>query len=1202
MTNNSATNAEFPARRRRRPILERIEERTLLSTIQVTSTSDRAFTADNVLTLRDAIQLVDGELTVGQLSAAQQSLVTGTPDQTGVTDTIDFAIPGSGPFTISPTSPLPALTHPVVIDGYSQTGAAANTQADSDNAVIQIVLSGAMTTGDGLSIGASGCTIEGLAIEQFSGNGIQITSTGTDALIAGNFIGTDVTGKKALPNSEDGVGVAASKVTIGGTATGARNVVSGNLASGVYISQGSLDFVEGNFIGTDVMGKTAIPNGGDGVSVNGGKSDRIGGLTGSGTQRAGNIISGNHGDGIFIGGGALDITVEANFIGTDPGSDAIGNGNAGVRVFQSTLDSIGGTAAGAGNVIDSNSGDGISLTNADGTQVLDNFLGTLVSGQLGAYIPFGNPLENQADGISVLDASDTSQSPYKISGNVLGYCGGVGIAVTGVPEAQICDNMIGTDSTGEQPGAIGSDGIAVVDSKLLPSGYFSPVANVSIVGNVVSSCNGDGISAISSSVAMEGNEIGTDKKGNGTEFNANLSNYGDGIDVLASGVTIGGAVAADSNLVSNNSGDGISISAFSTALVEGNEIGTNIKGTGPFPNLSDGIVVFGLAQATIGGSVNGAGNVISSNGGDGISVVGPNTIGGTNGGTLVATALVVANVICSNGVSGISVTNWDSISISGNDIGTNKNGLTKLGNANDGILLQNSESSSIGAGNSIMGNNGYGVLILGSQSSQNVIMGNQIGTAGNPNQLDGVLIEQQASGNIVGPSNTISSNRSSGVELSGTETSNNVIEGNAIQGQNIGVLIDEGATSNTVGSTVEGGGNTISSNSLAGVEIAGVSGAGTANNSVIGNRIGTDASGQTPQGNAIGVLIFSSASNSVGSTAMGAGNTIAGSSTAGVEIIGTNAKSNTVEGNLIGAPTQSAAFENQPPDPTAPWIQAVGVLITDAAGNSVGGTVSGSANSIWGNDTGVEIAGYDSSLLNAFNTVVGNTIGAKTTSNVLGIWVDNVPYTHIQDNTIPGNTEAGVYINGADATDNEVQNNTIGPGNLGFPSFDSVSENPFPIGVYIDGSSENTIGGSASARNTIQGNGAGVYVLGNDGSATDNDIGGNRIENNSLYGVILVNAPHNNVPPDSGTSSGLSANTYSRDLIANFREYSGSVPITPRSSSGQGSGAKAKKPAHHSHHAAHSSPRRTASHASETVHGHSVPAGPMRKSRSRVAK
>src|SRR4029453_9676203 len=57
-----------------------------------------------------------------------------------VPDQIPFSIPGAGPHTISPLTPLPALTDPVIIDGYSQPGASSNTLAKGDNALLQVVV------------------------------------------------------------------------------------------------------------------------------------------------------------------------------------------------------------------------------------------------------------------------------------------------------------------------------------------------------------------------------------------------------------------------------------------------------------------------------------------------------------------------------------------------------------------------------------------------------------------------------------------------------------------------------------------------------------------------------------------------------------------------------------------------------------------------------------------------------------------------------------------------------------------------------------------------------------------------------------------------------------------------------------------------------------------------------------------------------
>jgi len=149
----------------------------------------------------------------------------------------------------------------------------------------------------------------------------------------------------------------------------------------------------------------------------------------------------------------------------------------------------------------------------------------------------------------------------------------------------------------------------------------------------------------------------------------------------------------------------------------------------------------------------------------------------------------------------------------------------------------------------------------------------------------------------------------------------------------------------------------------------------------------------------------------------------------------------------------------------------------------------------------------------------------------------------------------------------------------------------FPIGVYIQDSSLNTIGGSVSGEgNAISGNSVGVYIFGSAGSSSGNTISNNHIVNNQRYGILLYNAPSNS----------QTANVMNGNEIANFREFSGPVPSTTQSSSSKGSGSKAKKPAHHSNHVVHQSPRRTTPHAAVQVHGRQVPAGPIRKPRARV--
>jgi CSLREA domain-containing protein len=155
-------------------------------------------------------------------------------------DHIGFNIPDSvdpGVKTITPTSILPGITEPVIIDGYSQPGSSVNSAAKGTNAKLRIQLNGTNVDDSGVAVGASNTVVKGLVINRFRGTGIAIQPSGADLLsnvkIEGNFIGTNPTGTAKRRNVNGVIFTAATKSTIGGTSLASRNLISGNNGNGV---------------------------------------------------------------------------------------------------------------------------------------------------------------------------------------------------------------------------------------------------------------------------------------------------------------------------------------------------------------------------------------------------------------------------------------------------------------------------------------------------------------------------------------------------------------------------------------------------------------------------------------------------------------------------------------------------------------------------------------------------------------------------------------------------------------------------------------------------------------------------------------------------------------------------------------------------------------------------------------------------------
>ena len=149
-------------------------------------------------------------------------------------------------------------------------------------------------------------TIAGNVISGNTGYGVYVSDLGTsNNIIEGNLVGTGIAGTNAIPNASFGIGVwsGAAGNVIGGSAAGARNVVSGTVVGsigfgyGITLGGAISNSVEGNYIGTDISGKSAVPNVGPAVAI---YSGAVGNVIGGTNSADGNLIAFNDSYGLII--------------------------------------------------------------------------------------------------------------------------------------------------------------------------------------------------------------------------------------------------------------------------------------------------------------------------------------------------------------------------------------------------------------------------------------------------------------------------------------------------------------------------------------------------------------------------------------------------------------------------------------------------------------------------------------------------------------------------------------------------------------------------------------------------------------------------------------------------------------------------------------------------------------------------------------
>jgi hypothetical protein len=290
---------------------------------------------------------------------------------------------GTGALVITPASPLPALTVPVVLAGVGKI-------------TINDANAGASAVGIELAPGSGGSMITGVTIMGSGGAGILAASSG-------NVIAGDNIGSLSTPNHA-GIIVQAASNRIGGSSPEARNLISGNTQEGVLFSGSAStgNVVEGNFIGSDGTGRGAIPNLIGVAAFAGASANTIGGTV----YRAGNLISGNKQDGVLISGRATTHNaVQGNLIGVQINRlERLSNGTGLLVTRNATGNLIGGDKTGAGNM----------FRYEPGGAVVVNGTGTAADAIRGNSMAEDGPL-TQGPGIRLTNGGNGNEPPAHIS-------------------------------------------------------------------------------------------------------------------------------------------------------------------------------------------------------------------------------------------------------------------------------------------------------------------------------------------------------------------------------------------------------------------------------------------------------------------------------------------------------------------------------------------------------------------------------------------------------------------------------------------------------------------------------------------------------------------------------------------------------------------------------------------------------------------
>jgi hypothetical protein len=466
-----------------------------------------------------------------------------------------------------------------------------------------------------------------------------------------------------------------------------------------------------------------------------------------------------------------NMQIVGNDIGLDPdGATAAGNRGDGIELLASSNNTIGGEAAGDGNVISANGQQGILVSLSSNNVITNNEIGTDAAGTAA--------LGNAFNGILVTDLS--------------------------------ARNLIGGEATG------GNDPT---------QGVFDRPPE----GNLISGNGANGVLINDKATAnqLSGNFIGTDASGN-----LALGNGQNGVAIVQAnnnsllGCTIQTNPFVFYNVIDGNGANGLLVDNSNGTTIQANFFGMGANNDTAVGNALNGVVVEGTsAHTTMGGPIP-LGNVDAANSQNGIAVsntasfftsyntfcglaafsTDPNFGNGADGMLITSTGgniLIRTNVITENGHDGVELSGAaQGVRVTGNIIGLNTSGFSAMGNVDNGVEVDGTAHGDVIGGpqptfnvvpqNTISFNGGNGVAIDG--HAHGITVNNSfIGTDVTGGQLRGnggagVYVGPGTSGNVIGSPlasllTVISANQGDGVDLQGTT-------GNAVVGSLIGTNAD----------------------------------------------------------------------------------------------------------------------------------------------------------------------------------------------------------------------------------------------------------------------------------------------------------------------------------------------------------------------------------------------------------------------------